>query len=148
MNSKLIFFIALVLNFTVTAAFANNPDKVLGVWVTQDSDSKVEIFKKDNKYYGKIVWLKTPMDNNKPVVDKFNPKEKLKTRPVLGLVVLNDLKYNDNEWEDGKVYDPKTGKTYDCKMWIDEKDNSIIHIKGFIGFSLIGKEVKWKKAII
>jgi len=89
MNSKLIFFIALVLNFTV--AFANNPDKVLGVWVTQDSDSKVEIFKKDNKYYGKIVWLKTPMDNNKPVVDKFNPKEKLKTRPVLGLVVLNDL---------------------------------------------------------
>lgn len=128
-------------------AFAQDENRVAGTWLTQYGDSKVTI-KKDakGKFYGEITWLKEPNKNGKPKVDDKNPDAKLQSRPILGLRLLDGFSFDkdDNEWVDGKIYDPKEGKTYKCLMWFDSDPNKL-HVKGYIGFSLIGKEVVWTK---
>ncbi len=126
---------------------AQSENRIVGTWLTQDKDSKVEIFKgKDGKFNGAIVWLKEPNRNGKPKMDDKNPDAKLRTRPTLGLPLLTGFSFDkdNNEWSDGVIYDPKSGKTYKCLLWF-EKDLNTLHVKGFIGFSLIGKEIVWTK---
>jgi len=129
------------------SATAQEDGRVLGTWLTQYGDSKVTI-KKDTKgtFYGEISWLKEPNRNGAPKLDDKNPEVKLQSRPIMGLVILEGFKYekDDKEWIDGKIYDAKEGKTYKCMMWFEE-DASQLHVKGYIGFSLIGKEVVWTK---
>lgn len=129
------------------SAMAQEENRVLGTWLTQYGDSKITI-KVDSKgkYYGEISWLKEPNRDGKPKLDDKNPEVSLQSRPIMGLVILSDFTYSkdDKEWIDGKIYDAKEGKTYKCLMWFDD-DPKQLHIKGYIGFSFIGKEVVWTK---
>jgi uncharacterized protein (DUF2147 family) len=140
---SLVFFLILA----TTAIFAQDENKVIGTWFASNGESKVNIVKGTNgKFSGTVVWLKEPNRDGKPKTDFKNPDEKLRSRPTLGLTILSGFVYDsdDKEWEDGTIYDPKDGKTYKCIMWF-EKDPNQLHVKGYIGFSLIGKEVLWTK---
>jgi len=144
MRKLLLLSICFLFWFSVTAQEEN---RILGTWLTQYGDSKVTIKKDSNgKYYGEISWLKEPNKNGKPKVDDKNPDVKLQSRPVMGLMILGGFTYekDDKEWIDGKIYDAKEGKTYKCLMWFEEDLNKL-HIKGYIGFSFIGKQVVWIK---
>jgi uncharacterized protein (DUF2147 family) len=55
----------------------------------------------------------------------------------LGLVLLRDFKYKDDEWVNGKIYNPEDGKEY--KAYMKLKDNQTLFVRGYIGFSFIGK---------
>ncbi len=119
-------------------------DAVVGVWYTGVKQSKIEIFKCGNQYCGKIVWLGEPDTNGKPKTDKNNPDEKLRSRPIIGLVLMKNFNYSgDNVWEDGEIYNPKSGKTYSCKMTLINKNT--LDLRGFIGISLIGKTDTWTR---
>ncbi len=125
-------------------------DKIVGVWLTDKDKSKIEIFKgPDGKYYGKIVYLKDPFnENNQPKRDKNNPDGDLRSVPIIGLKLLRDFSYDgeDKKWTDGTIYDPESGKTYSCNMWFEE-DFNVLHVKGYLGFAIIGKEVEWRRAV-
>jgi len=126
---------------------AQEENQVLGNWLTGGGESKINIKKCSNgTFCGEIVWLKNPDRDGKPKTDIKNPDEKLRSRPQMGLMILTGFVYDkkDKEWVDGTIYDPKEGKTYKCLMWF-EKDLNVLHVKGYIGFSLIGKEVEWIK---
>ncbi|MHC1703572.1 MAG: DUF2147 domain-containing protein [Tenuifilaceae bacterium] len=126
---------------------AQDESRVLGTWLTNYGDSKVTIKKDANgKFFGEISWLKEPNRNGKPKLDDKNPEASLQSRPILGLQILTGFSYNkdDKEWVDGKIYDAKEGKTYKCYMWFEE-DPNVLHVKGYIGFSLIGKQVLWTR---
>ncbi len=123
-------------------------DDILGTWLNEDKDAHVEVFKEGDKYFGKIVWLKDPIDEEtgKPKTDKHNPDPELKKRPTLGLLLLTDFVFDDDEWEDGDIYDPKSGKTYSCYMvFPDEDDLDNLKIRGFIGVSLLGRTTYWTR---
>lgn len=132
----------------LTSSLFAKGDEVIGVWLTQDNDSKVEITKtEEGKYYGQIIWLLNPKDDSGNIrKDTKNPKDELKSRKIEGLNILNDFEYNadDEEWQDGTIYDPKSGSTYKCYMWF-KSDSDILYVKGYIGFSIIGKTVSWKR---
>ena len=120
---------------------------VKGIWLNQDEDAKIEIFENGGKYYGKIVWLKTPIDpeTNKPKVDKNNPNPALRSRPSLGLEILKDFSFNGkDEWKDGTIYDPKSGKTYSCYIRMENKNK--LKIRGFIGVSMLGRTTYWTRS--
>lgn len=126
---------------------AQEENRVVGTWLTQYGDSKVTIKKDSNgKFSGSISWLKEPNRNGKPKLDDKNPEVKLQSRPIMGLVILDGFTYekDDKEWIDGKIYDAKEGKTYKCLMWFED-NNDQLHVKGYIGFSLIGKQVLWTR---
>ena len=137
---------AIVVMLIVPVVFAAQPDAVIGEWYTAEGTSVVEIFKCADLYCGKIVWLKNPKnDEGKDKVDVKNPDETRRNRKIMGLEILSGFKYkDDNRWEDGKIYDPKTGKTYSCKMQIDGND---LKIRGYIGFSLFGRTTVWTKKL-
>ena len=93
--------------------------------------------------------MKNPIDEDtkKPKLDKHNPDAKLKSRPVQNLEILTDFVYeaDDNEWTDGEIYDPKTGKTYSCYMVLNNPNE--LKVRGYIGFSMIGKTNIWTRVI-
>jgi len=139
--------------FTLTAIFTTitltgQPNSVEGIWLTKEGQSQIKIFQKPNgKYYGKIVWLEEPYnDDGTPVLDKENPDEDKRDRKILGLTILKDFEYDegDERWEDGSIYDPETGKTYKCRMWFDG-NKDILKVKGYIGVSFIGRTTEWTR---
>ncbi len=121
---------------------------ILGKWLNEDKDAHVEIFMKGDKYFGKLVWIKIPNDpeTGKPKLDKHNPDPELQKRPSLGLELLTNFVFDDDEWEDGEIYDPKTGKTYSCYMEFPDEDNlNRLKIRGYVGVSLLGKTTYWTR---
>ncbi|RYY30446.1 MAG: DUF2147 domain-containing protein, partial [Sphingobacteriaceae bacterium] len=53
---------------------AQNKDAILGKWLTQKKEARVEIYKKGDTYAGKIIWLKEQNKaDGKPVTDSKNP---------------------------------------------------------------------------
>lgn len=117
-------------------------DDILGQWYTEEGKSVVEIFKKGDKYFGKILWLKEPNDKNgKPLKDTKNPDEKLRSRTIKGITFMFDFEFDDDEWEDGKVYDPESGNTYSGTITLESKD--IMNLRGYVGFSMFGRTSTW-----
>lgn len=122
----------------------NDGDKVLGLWWTDDKRAKVEIYKKGEEYWGKIVWLKEPnYENGNPKRDKENPNEGLRKKPIIGLNLISGFTYDDDRWTDGDIYDPENGKTYDCVMKIKKGK---LELRGYVGFTMFGRTVTWTSA--
>jgi len=133
----------MVFVFISLNTFAQNADAVVGKWINKDKEAHIQISKKGNKYFGKLVWLKNPTDDaGKAKKDINNPKTELQSRALLGLEILKNFSYNDGAWENGTIYDPKSGKTYSCKMTL--KDNKL-NVRGFIGVSLLGRTDTWTR---
>jgi uncharacterized protein (DUF2147 family) len=122
-------------------------DLILGNWQTGSGNARVEIYKNANNFQGKIIWLSEPIDpaTNKPKTDTKHPDSKLHSRPLLGLINLWGFSYNTNgsNWEQGHIYDPKSGKEYKCT--ITAKDKNTLNVRGFIGFSMIGRTDVWTR---
>lgn len=123
-------------------------DDILGVWMNEDKDAHVKIYQEGDKYFGKIVWIKDPIDpeTGEPKLDKHNPDPELKTRPSLGIQLLTNFVWDGDEWDDGDIYDPKNGKTYSCYMkFPDETDLDTLKIRGYVGISLLGRTTYWTR---
>jgi uncharacterized protein (DUF2147 family) len=119
-------------------------DKIEGFWYNNAKDAKIQIYKAtDGKFYGKIVWLKEPLKNGKPKVDEKNPVESRQGQTLISLIILKGFEKKGNVYTDGTIYDPENGKVYDCKMNFNGKNLSI---RGFIGFSFIGRTTVWERA--
>jgi len=122
-----------------------NADDIVGVWVTGSGKAHVKIDKVGNYYFGRIVWLKDPLnDLGKPKLDKNNEDISKRSKSVLGMQLIGGFEWkNDNLWDNGDIYDPENGKTYKCKL--DLENLSTMNVRGFIGISLFGRTDIWKK---
>jgi uncharacterized protein (DUF2147 family) len=135
----------MVLFVSITSLMAqNNQDEIIGIWETEAKDAKMEIFKEGTVYYGRLLWGNKVVeaDGKTSKNDSKNPDEKLRTRNITSIVNLTGLKFDDGNYVDGKIYDPPSGKTYDCKAWLK---NGKLHLRGFIGFSMLGQTAIWHK---
>ncbi len=124
------------------AGMAQN--NVIGKWKTIDDDTNetksiVEIFKKGNKIFGKIVAI-TDKDRQDAVCEECDEDDPRKNQPILGMEIIKNLEKDDDEWSGGTVLDPENGKVYKCKIWLEGKN---LIIRGYIGFSLIGRSQTW-----
>jgi uncharacterized protein (DUF2147 family) len=133
-------------------ALAVESDDILGEWVTEGGSSRVEIFKKDHHYFGKIVALKNPDylpgeaegEEGTPRLDLHNPDETLRSRPLVGVELVQDFRFDKEMWVDGRIYDPENGKDYSCKISLSEDGK--LHVRGFVGVSLLGRTTVWEPA--
>ncbi|MDZ4183114.1 MAG: DUF2147 domain-containing protein [Candidatus Cloacimonadaceae bacterium] len=127
------------------ALLAQKDDDILGVWYNGEKTSKIEVFKTTTgTYAGRIIWLKVPNDAaGIPKVDKDNPDKSLRSRPLMNLVVLTGLSSKGDKFDGGKIYDPKSGKTYSCKAEFDGTNQ--LKLRGFIGISLVGRTDTWTR---
>jgi uncharacterized protein (DUF2147 family) len=141
--------VALLLASTV---HVQSPDSVVGKWWNEEKDAHIEIYACDGKLCGKIIWLKEPNfpDNDpkgmggKPKTDRENPDASKRERPILGMnIVWGFAPSGENLWEGGFIYNPRDGKTYKCKLTLENPDR--LKVRGFIGVSLIGKTNIWTR---
>ena len=138
-------FLAIIL-LTAATASGTGPSDILGPWKAAGGDSQLELFRCGEKICVKIIWLKEPNYIDKkdgPVgkkkVDRKNPDPALRNRPILGLPVMRGLTAKGaNRWENGTCYDPETGKSYKCKMYL--KSPKRLELRGYIGISFIGRD--------
>jgi uncharacterized protein (DUF2147 family) len=132
MKTQFIFTIALLILTSQVFSQTNlkDTDKITGIYWSPKKDAKIEIYKQGEKYFGKSIWLATPKKDVK------NPNESLRNRNLLGIGLLSDFSFDNGSYTDGKIYDPESGKTYDCTITLNGND---IKARGYIGISLFGR---------
>lgn len=118
----------------------------LGVWVDDTGKGAVEIKPCGDKLCGFIYWLKEPLGTDgQPRIDRNNPDEAKRTRPICGLQVLGNLaKMSEGGYDSGWVYDPKVGKTYDSAIDLTGKDQ--LTVTGYRAMRILGKSFVWTRA--
>ena len=109
-------------------------ETVFGKWKTIDDEtgeakSTVEIYKKGDKVFGKVIAI-TDVTQQDEICNLCEGEEK--NTPILGLEIIKNLKEDDGAYSGGTVFDPEKGKKYKAKIWVDEDDPSILHLRGYI----------------
>jgi len=46
------------------------------------------------------------------------------------MIILKGLKKRGTEWSGGTILDPENGKTYRCKIWLDDGK---LKVRGYLG---------------
>ena len=127
---KFLFLIALV-----SLGFYANAQDIFGQWKTIDDETNkpksiVEIYEQDGKAYGKIIELfRGPDEDPDPICDECTDYRK--DKKVLGMVIINEMEQDDDEWNSGEILDPKNGKVYDCKIW---REGDKLMVRGYVAF--------------
>lgn len=123
-----------------------NSQSIFGKWYstneeTGEIDSVIEVYKKQEKAFGKIIEIKNSERKN-AVCDLC--KDKNKNKPILGLNILNGLEKDGEEWSGGTILDPRNGNVYKCFIQLVQQDK--LKIRGYLGLSIFGKTAYWQRA--
>jgi uncharacterized protein (DUF2147 family) len=123
-------------------------DRLMGEWLTEGGKAKVKIFRtQSGTYVGKIIWLRDSIETNGgsgPNLDDKNPDEALRSKPVKGKFILLNFKYIGNDtWENGTIYDPENGSTYDCVITMVNRNK--LEVRGYVGVSMFGRTTTWTR---
>jgi uncharacterized protein (DUF2147 family) len=117
--------------FTLSSLHAQS---ITGVWKTIDDEtnepkSHLELFMGNGMLYGKVVkLLKSAPDK---LCDKC-PGER-KNQPIMGMILLVEMKQKEGFWQSGSILDPEKGKWYNCKIWLKDGDPNTLVVRGYIG---------------
>ncbi|MBL8020655.1 MAG: DUF2147 domain-containing protein [Leptospirales bacterium] len=104
------------------------PQDITGQWLVADGFARIKIEPCADRFCGKVSWLRKLTDKN---------------RPVLGMTVLSDFSYQDGRWIGGRIFDPETMRTYDCRMWLE--GSQVLVVRGYLGLPLFGREERWTR---
>lgn len=146
MHSK---FLSLSIGLMLSlSALGQTPDAILGTWWNAEKDGQVEVYKVGSEYRGRIVYVKENVnpDGSSPKKDNLNPNEKLRSRVLMGMIILTGLKFdaNDKEWAEGTIYDTKSGNTYSCYAKLNS--DGTLYFKGYMmGMRFIGRSTTWTR---
>ncbi len=118
---------------------------VTGKWKNFNSDGEVnsiiEVYKEDGKIYGKVDRI-LKEENRDRVCTKCDGD--LKDQPIEGMVLMEGLEKDGDEYSGGTIVDPKTGKEYRCKIWLDENDPNKLNVRGYL--AVFYKTKVWERA--
>ncbi|MFM6948390.1 MAG: DUF2147 domain-containing protein [Aquirufa sp.] len=136
---KYIFLLTSILCLSFSTFANNNADVIVGEWLTENNEGKVTIYKQGDLYFGKISGGKTPGRK-----DAKNPDPSQRNKELIGTVILKNFKFTGGSWEKGTIYDPNSGKTYDCILKI-KNNNKTLDIRGYIGLAMFGRTSTWTR---
>ena len=146
-NTILSAIAVLVFSMAFVTKSTAQKDQLEKTWYTTENSSKVQMYIANNgTFCGKIIWLKEPTDEKtgKPKLDKENPDEKSRNTPILGMVIMTGFKKNpdkQNEYIDGRIYDPKKGKTYCGKITFN---GNTLDMRGYLcSLTFLGRTETW-----
>ncbi len=147
MKYRFLYFLIIIF-CSLNSLAQKNPDAILGQWMSEDNNLKVEVYKEAGEFKAKVLWFDDTDDKSKPMatrMDEKNPKIALRTRKIIGMEVLSGLKYDedDDEWTNGTIYDSHSGKEWSSKVWIN-KDKQL-KVRGYWLVSLFGETMTFKR---
>lgn len=125
-----------ILLFSLTIIFHTSfAQDITGKWTTIDDNtgkerSVVEIYKKGDKYYGKVsdMYLE-PHEPKDPICDLCTDERK--DQKTLGMEIIRNMEKDGDEYSGGDILDPENGKVYRCKLWIEDGK---LMVRGYVAF--------------
>lgn len=129
----------LVLAITGVKGFCQSANDVTGVWFDEKKEGKIQIYAHQGKYEGKLIWMENPYEADGKTLKKDvkNKDAALRSRSLLNMVILSGFSFSNGKWVSGKIYDPRSGKTYSAEMKLD--GNNKLDLRGYIGNPLFGR---------
>lgn len=135
-NKLSISLVLLTIALLFSAGWAHGQrSTIFGKWKTIDDEtgkarSIVEIEERDGKAYGTILKLfREPDERQDPICVECTDHRK--DKKVIGMEIITGMEKDGDEWEDGEILDPENGKTYDCKIWVEDGK---LKVRGYIAF--------------
>jgi uncharacterized protein (DUF2147 family) len=127
-------------------ASATEPASPIGLWKTIDDKTGspraiVRIYEQDGKLFGRIERSFTPGAENRVCEECTDER---KNRPIIGLIIIRNIRSKDGEYAGGDILDPDTGTVYRCKFHLDQNGSHLI-VRGYIGISLLGRSQTWQR---
>ena len=125
--------------------FIANAQDIHGKWKTINRHtgevrSIIEVFEKDQKIYGRVIQIMDPEDQDN-ICTKCAGDDK--NQKIEGLVLMKDFRKEGQEYVEGTITNPDDGKIYESKLWLDEEDPNILHVRGYIG--IFYKTMEWQR---
>lgn len=119
-------------------------DDILGLWLSEEKDGVIKVSKDGDEYQGHLIWIKEiATGEKKEILDKENPDESKRSRSLQGIKLFYGFHYDDEEWTNGSIYDPKSGKTYNS--YLELKDDKTLKLRGYVGIPLFGRTSVWTR---
>jgi uncharacterized protein (DUF2147 family) len=130
--------------FLFLSLFIQTPD-FEGNWVTIDDETGVEksiikLYIENDTLYGRIETLLLEEDQDQLCTNCTGSEL---NQPIEGLIILKGLTRDGEQWTGGTILDPANGKEYQCRLTLE--GDSELNVRGFIGFSFIGRTQRWKR---
>jgi uncharacterized protein (DUF2147 family) len=121
-------------------------EDIAGVWYDDTGRGAVQLESCGTNVCGRIVWLRTATNGQgEPLRDLNNPNGARRDRPICGLPVIWGLRPQpDGTWDEGRIYDPKVGKSYDVA--ITRISAKRLRITGYLGTKLFSRNLIWRRA--
>jgi uncharacterized protein (DUF2147 family) len=123
----------------------NPAEQVVGIWESEEKNLQIEMFEDEGYFAGRMVYYKCSTDEvMRTSVDSENPDRRLVNRKLLGLKLVSQLKYEgDNQWSNGKIYDPNSGNTYDARIELTDPNTAIV--RGYWKFKWLGRSMVFNR---
>lgn len=134
-----------IIALLISTIFYSQSQSIIGKWKTIDDEtgepkSIIEIYEKSGKIYGKVIDI---LDTNhrKDLCHDCSGEDV--NKPIIGLTVIKGLSKDGEEYNSGKILDPKSGKLYKCFIVLE--NNNKLKVRGYIGFALLGRTQYWHR---
>lgn len=119
---------------------------IFGKWKTINEDtgkpnSIIEIYEDEGAIQGKVVRILKESDRDRRCT---NCSGDLKDKPIEGLQLMKGLEKDGDEYSGGVITDPKSGKEYKVKIWVDKENPDRLNVRGYIAFFY--KTETWHRA--
>ena len=116
-----------------------------GLWKTIDDKTGkprglVRIYEQNGLFFGKVEKGLAVEREQSPICKAC--KDDRKDKPMIGLVILRNMKLEDGEYRNGDILDPDNGSVYRCKFRLTDGGTKL-QLRGFVGFSLLGRTQIW-----
>lgn len=134
--------IVLGLSLSTLARAEVRADEVLGRYWLPNRVGQVELYRQDQRYYGRVVAFESP-----DARDKNNRDPNLRERPIIGMDMFSDFHFapSNSRWVNGTVYDGGSGRTYSCSLWFEGANRDVLWARGFIGISIFGRTERFER---
>jgi len=135
-------FIVLLSVFTFKTNAQINPNSIVGFWVDSISNNRFQIEKSSKYFTIKIIALDSPLnDKGLPKTDAKNPELNLRSRPILGMEIANDIIFDNKtiSWIGKEIYSPEKGMSASCAISLKDAN----HLKLVASKYFIKMEKNW-----
>ncbi len=123
-------------------AGAASPDVVVGRWQTETRNGIVDIQRCGTSICGRLV-SSDNLKTNPALKDANHSDAKLRSRPLMNLLILSGFKADGGVWSGGQIYNADDGKTYRARVTPVSPDQ--ITVRGCV-FVPLCKTQTWTRA--
>ena len=146
LTTLVVFLLASLASMPVVRAMDPRLTSPVGFWQPLDGAGKplglIRIFEANGLYYGQIEPAFPHDDDHGARCTRCTGARH--NQPVVGLILMRNLRAKNGEYVDGDIVDPDTGRVWGCSLRLTDGGRELI-MRGFLGIPLLGRSQTWRR---